>query len=599
MATSGSTTVKITSLNSLIFQWERTSFSTADNTSTIKWELIIKASSGGRINSSASKDYTVIVNGKTYSGTNTIGVSSGESKVIASGTQTIEHNADGSKSFSYSFTQEIAIDFSGSKIGTKSGSGTGTLDLIARKAEITEAPNFNDEANPVIKYSNKAGNAVDALEACISLTGAADDVAYRAISKTGSSYTFNLTAAERKVLRQATDGKSRTVRFYVRTTINGVKYLSYVSKTLSIVNGNPAVSGTVIDTDAAVVALTGNNNIIVKGYSNANYSITATAKKEASISSYKVVCGDGKSATTKSGTLNNVGSAEFTFSATDSRGYTSSTTIRKTLINYIPLTANIKGNLSTDGVLTITASGNCFNSSFGAVRNTISLEYRFKQNGGDWGSWVNITPSLNDGATSYSVNKTISGLDYRNTYVLQTRAIDKLRNITSAEYTVISYPIFDWGEDNFNFNVPVGLNWNGYSYDLLGLFRAMTTTYTPECDVSPGENYSSATITAHLTGCNLRIGLSATRNEQINAGNFTNETVATVDINHGGKLANLYRVSFNTSTSGGVATLDCQASKVNDNVVRLTINLCAAAHNMTEFNAYFAMPCSIITKAYV
>lgn len=458
MATSGSTTVKITSLDSLIFRWERTSFSTADNTSTIKWELVIKASSGGRINSSASKDYEIIVDGKKYSGTNTIGVASGETKVLVSGSQVISHNADGTKTFSYSFTQEIAITFSSSYIGTKSGSGTGTLDLIARKAEITEAPNFNDEANPTIKYSNKAGNAVDALEACISLTGAADDVAYRAISKTGSSYTFNLTAAERKILRQATEGKSRTVRFYVRTTINGIKYLSYISKTLSIVNGNPTVSGTVIDTDAAVVALTGNNNIIVRGYSNANYSITATAKKEASIASYKAVCGDGKSATTQNGTLNNVSSAKFTFTTTDSRGYTSSITINKSFIDYKALTANVKGNLDTDGVLTFTASGNCFNSSFGAVMNVITLEYRIKSNGGDWGEWVDITPSLSNGAESYSVNTTISGLDYRNTYVIQTRATDKLRNITSAEYTVISYPVFDWSESDFNFNVPVSFN---------------------------------------------------------------------------------------------------------------------------------------------
>ena len=127
----------------------------------------------------------------------------------------------------------------------------------------------------------------------------------------------------------------------------------------------------------------------------------------------------------------------------------------------------------------------------------------------------------------------------------------------------------------------------------------MTTTYDLPCTVTVGANYTNVTATAHLVGGNLRIGISAERNAAVNVGNVTNETVATLLINHGGKLNNLYRVSFNSSTEGGVATFDAQAAAVDDNTYRVTINLCATTTAATGWNAYFAMPCSIKTKAYV
>ncbi|WP_226164213.1 DUF859 family phage minor structural protein, partial [Hymenobacter terricola] len=55
-------------------------------------------------------------------------------KTLASGTTTIAHNADGSKTFNYSFSQQFDITFNG-WIGTISGSGSGTLNTIARASQ--------------------------------------------------------------------------------------------------------------------------------------------------------------------------------------------------------------------------------------------------------------------------------------------------------------------------------------------------------------------------------------------------------------------------------------------------------------------------------
>ena len=114
MATSGSKSITVTSWDTLRFSWSETSQSTANNTTTISWKMELIAGSSGRISSTASKSWSVTVNGTKYSGTNTIGISNNATKTLASGSTTIAHNSDGTKTFSYSFTQEIAITFSGS-----------------------------------------------------------------------------------------------------------------------------------------------------------------------------------------------------------------------------------------------------------------------------------------------------------------------------------------------------------------------------------------------------------------------------------------------------------------------------------------------------
>ena len=127
------------------------------------------------------------------------------------GTITITHNADGTAG-------NVGFQLNGSVYTNRTNSYTGSISLtrIPRQANLTSAPDFNDEANPTINYSNPAGNSVSSLDACISLTGSRDDVGYRAVSKTGTSYTFNLTEAERNVLRGACpNSNSLSVKFYL------------------------------------------------------------------------------------------------------------------------------------------------------------------------------------------------------------------------------------------------------------------------------------------------------------------------------------------------------------------------------------------------
>lgn len=464
MATSGSKSIAVTSWDTLKFSWSRSSYSVENNTSTIAWKMELIATGSGRIDSSTSKKWSVTVNGIEYSGTNKVAISTNSTITLASGSTTIAHNSDGSKSFSYSFSQQFAINFGGKTIGTISGSDTGVLDNIPRAATITSAPNFNDEANPTISYSNPAGNAVTKLEACISLDGSKDDIAYRDISKTGSSYTFNLTTAERNVLRNAAKNKnSITVRFYVATTIGDSIYRKYVAKTLTIVNATPTLAPTAIDNGSVSKTLTGDaSGTVIRGYNSMNVAANATALKGASITSYKITCG-GKSISTASGVLSSVDSGTFTFTVTDSRGNTATKTLTKKFIDYVKLTCNLIVNPpTTGGDMSFTVKGNYFAGSFGAVANTLTVQYRYKTNDGGYGSWTTLTPTIS--GNTYTATGNLTGLDYQNSYTFQARAIDKIYNgdtepvAETPERRVKTTPIFDWDADSFAFHVPLFLD---------------------------------------------------------------------------------------------------------------------------------------------
>lgn len=137
MATSGSVSVTATQYDTLKFSWWINSGdqSTEDNKTLVRWKMELIAGTYGLISSTAAKDWAVTVNGTKYSGTNTIGIGNNATKTLASGTTSVAHNADGTKVFSFSFSQEFAITFSDKYIGTKSGSGSGTLPTIPRASQ--------------------------------------------------------------------------------------------------------------------------------------------------------------------------------------------------------------------------------------------------------------------------------------------------------------------------------------------------------------------------------------------------------------------------------------------------------------------------------
>lgn len=232
----------INSTFNIILEVNETGTSTNDNTSTVSWVVKLQSTASYNFRTIGS---TVVVNlngSEIFNNYAQRDLGAYSTITIGSGTTTIWHNADGKKTIGCyaSYTQTSGAYYTP---GNMSCSGNLGLTTIPRQANITSAPDFNDEENPVLKYKNAAGNAVSTLQACISLDGTTANIAYRNIGKTSTSYTFNLTDDERKILRKAAmNSNTIPIYFIVKTVINGNTYTSKKKQTMSIINANPKIN---------------------------------------------------------------------------------------------------------------------------------------------------------------------------------------------------------------------------------------------------------------------------------------------------------------------------------------------------------------------
>ena len=383
-----------------------------------------------------------------------------------------------------------------------SGSTTVTLDTISRQAVLTSATNFNDEENPTITYNNPLGGAIPSLQAGISLTKSSSDViAYHDVDKTAGTDTIELTTSERNTLRAAvTEGNSRTVWIYLRTRIGETYFYSPISKTLTIKNPKPTISPTITDSNSTTIGLTGNSSKLVRYYSNAAITIGAAAVKQATITSQKVTC--GSKSLTGNGTINAIESRNFVFTVTDSRGNTTKQTVTPSdFVEYVKLTCGIANNIpDISGNMTVRVKGNYFNGSFGSKSNSLSVYYRYKTASGSYTSWAAMT--VTKSGNTYSATANISGLDYKTNYIFQAYAVDALATVYSAEKPAKATPVFDWGENDFNFNVPVTIMGNAV--------RAKRCVVGQNANSDTNPWYKFASYTASDVNEDIRISFKVT-----------------------------------------------------------------------------------------
>ena len=431
----------------LRFNWSQSSQSIANNNSVVSWSLQLIAS-GGSISSSASKSWSVTVNGSNYSGTNTIGVSNGQTKSLASGSTTIAHNADGTKSFSFSFSQQFDINYSGvGWIGTKSGSGNGTLTTIPRTSSVSST-NANIGENITITINRASSSFTHTLS--YSFCNLKGTIATKT-SSTSVSWKLPTTFYAQIPNSKSSWGTITCDTYSGSTKIGSstCRFDVYVKESTN----KPGISATVVDVNDTTKALTGDENKLIRYYSKAKFKLTASPKNSSTITTrsvfYNGTTYKGGSENSWIANFSEVVSGSYKFTVTDSRGFSNSLTVNKTLIEYVKLTCYMTvTNPTATGECTITLNGNYFNGSFGATNNTLSVQYKI-----DEGEWTDTTITLSN--NTYKATANITGMDYTRAYSFYARAIDKLATVETPVKYVKAKPIFDWGSDDFHFHVGV------------------------------------------------------------------------------------------------------------------------------------------------
>lgn len=386
---------------------------TANNESKIDWTL---TSVGGNSNYYTIYSTSVKINGTEVYSNGEVGWTQKifpAAKGSKSGSITVKHNNDGSKSINIYFTTAVY-----STANRYTYNSSLVLDTINRAATLTYTQDFTDQVNPMIKYTNVLGSSVDSLDACISLTGAMDDIEYRNISRTGTSYTFPLTSDEISILRNATPSGQREVRFFLRTTINGSYYYSSETRNFTVTetaDTKPGVSLSVSPSNGSLDSTF--DGLYIQGKSKISASITASPKYSASISKYLTLIDKSyySGDSFVSNYIESPGSIVIQSTVTDSRNFTNSDTQEITVQNYVSpciipasgkssvqcFRSDVNGEPSSEGTYIYISAKRSYSpiEVDGTKKNKCSIRYRYKK-GGDssYGSWHTLLSN----STTYS-----------------------------------------------------------------------------------------------------------------------------------------------------------------------------------------------------
>lgn len=334
--------------------------------------------------------------------------------------------------------------------------GVITLETIPRASSITvNDANIGSSTNIVINKANAN------FTTSIYYRPVGEETWVNIVSKTPNQvYGWTIPTTLYTLMRSA---KTKVFEFYGDTyndnTLIGTSSITTATFTAT---GNPTIdSSSAIDTNATTVALTGDNTKMVKYASNVEISLTASGINSAYMSSASVnnnaITLDGTATTTtRSGsiTFNGASVNTFTITATDSRGYQTTTTKTMTMIEYVPLSINatIKRNQPTDEKVNINFSGNYFNGNFGAESNTLLVQYRYKESTSyTWGNWINLTATTS--GNTYTGSTQISNIDYTKQYDFEIQAIDEIQTKSIVGIRVSKgQPVYWWDDSTFNIN---------------------------------------------------------------------------------------------------------------------------------------------------
>ena len=425
---------------------------TVSNKSSVTAKLYVKkASSTGTITTPTTGhwDCSLTINGSNTSNLVSTSIAA-DWVLVLTHTVSVSHNNDGSKSITIEASAYGPSGTAYSGLQT-AGKGTAILDTIPRASTIG-ATDANIGATSMIavirkssRYSHSIAYKFGTLSGYITASGG---VSTTESKFTKTSIAFTVPTNFYAIIPNAKTGTCiLTIKTYSGTTQIGDAQTCTFTATAAEANCKPTVSGTVVDSNDTTKALTGNARKLVRYYSTALCTITATPKHSATISR-KTIGGVSVSGTTRS--IPNVESGSVAFSVKDSRGYSASTTVHSTVVPYVKLTNNSSGARtdSTSGNAILTIRGNYYNGSFGAVNNTLEVKYRIGS-----GGYVAVSPTIN--GSTYSARVSLSGLDYMHSYTVDIVATDKLASISKRIIIGKGIPIFDWGESGMAIHVPL------------------------------------------------------------------------------------------------------------------------------------------------
>lgn len=418
----------------LKFSWSVQSQSVANNTTKISWRL----EGAGNAQSSwyRAGNFKVVIDGTTvYSSSDRIQLYNGT--LVASGTYTLTHNSSGARSFTASAQAGIytvAVNCS--------GSGTFTLPTIARVSTINSITGSQITDNFKVNYTEYSSAFTNNL--LIAINGQSTG---QTITDYQSGASFTLSNALKTAIYNATaTSKTVTLAFSIATyngsTLVGTSSASTVTVTIN--NATPTIGGvTYLDSNNATVAITGNNQYIIRNKSTLKATLSnLSAINGASLVKAEITIGGNTTTVNLSGTtvasqdvtigtVNLSSNSAMTVVLTDSRDNKATFTVNVLIYDWVAPTAvlscNRKSNYYSETNLLV-------NANYSAIggNNAVTIKaYTKLSSASSYGSAIDVT----DGTV------TVLNLDNTEAWNIKVVVADRLGSTTYVLYVDRGLPI--------------------------------------------------------------------------------------------------------------------------------------------------------------
>lgn len=397
----------------------------------------------------------------------------GSSICSGSYTQTVNHNADGSKTVGFSAQIVTGTDqrnYGVVWVTSSASSSSQALTTIPRASKPTVSSSTLTIGSTQVINTNRAADSfthtikVELGSYAVTMTSVGASVQWIADTATMMPY---MSKYQQTVTVTCTTYSGSTQIGTAQTTTFTLKVDTAVYK--------PVITfGNAVDTNETTAALEKTSQFI-KGYSNLSVLVSVRSNNTDygdKVASLKVELGgasQSKSINATSGemtfTANAITVAQLKATATDNRGYSVTATKSIALINYSAITiesvkvarVNQNGDSTETGeYIKYTIKGNAYLGSFGQQTNTIRVRTRSKlAKESSYGSWVTeqtVTTSGN-GVAQFTITGITVG-----TYLSTTQydVIFRLEDALSARQLSDSVrihegiPVYAWGETHFD-----------------------------------------------------------------------------------------------------------------------------------------------------
>lgn len=436
---------------SLLLDVSEKSYSIENNTSQIEWWVGIRSNTAYHNHYGLSETYVVNINGTVvHNAVHTPTVNSGATVWVASGTTTVSHNADGSKSIS------VSASFNNADRGTylpTTGSCSGSLKLTTIPRATTpsiDKPSL--DCGGVIKISGTSASSNFSHKVYVTWNGTKIQIGTIASGTTSPSFSYTIPTDWEKNIPDSTSG----IATFTLETISGSTSVGSktVNATIKVRSGVVPSIGTVSISDTnSICAGIGQ---YVQSQSKLKFSIATSGNQGSTITSVSTKFNgqtySGSTFTTQA--IQNSGTLTYTITVTDSRGRTATKSGSINVVAYNPPSlTNVSAKRANSGYAVDESSGTYallhFKVGFTSLsnKNVTSFYIQYRASGAS--SWTKI----NSWANNYTLEQ-----DYKagnlftsttTTYEIAFGVKDKFMSDYSWQIVTVTptYALINFGKD--------------------------------------------------------------------------------------------------------------------------------------------------------